>query len=172
MIHRLIKLGLLFLIIMIALISCTPKPYWVEHDGMFYTCDISRAQEEIPFTIIFPSYLPHFEEGMSLERIEGTLKEYQSEGRAEIMMIYSTRRVDEPFIVIKEYNYPVIPGNPNINPEFSINQYKAIDLVISDRNEDIYFYYNYEGIYYNIHYVYISFEEAAKVVESMLKQLY
>jgi hypothetical protein len=38
--------------------SVNSSPYWLTTDDHFYTDDVERAQDEIPFTIILPQYLP------------------------------------------------------------------------------------------------------------------
>ena len=45
-----------------------PKPLpWAEAYGRFYTRDLARAQEEIPFPIILPSYVPDKRTDIALE---------------------------------------------------------------------------------------------------------
>jgi hypothetical protein len=51
-----------------------PDIYWFRDPvGFFHTNDLERAQEEIPFTIILPSYLPE-NMGLSTLKIYGPIK--------------------------------------------------------------------------------------------------
>jgi hypothetical protein len=38
--------------------SSTPNAYWAEAGGSIQTNDYSRLQKELPFTIVFPKYIP------------------------------------------------------------------------------------------------------------------
>jgi hypothetical protein len=172
MMSRLIKFGLIFSIILISCICCVQKsPQWMEGADRFFTLDIKRAQEEIPFTILFPSYLPNIQGDMRLVGIEGILKEYQNEGRALIIMVYSAVH-NASIIEISEFNYPVTSVNPDINPGLEKVNMQNKEVIRDIGNDgSVYFYFNHDGIYYIIHFEYIPFEETEKVVESMLKQL-
>ena len=41
--------------------------------------DYKKAQDEIPFTIIMPTYLPYSQQDESIADIQGPLKEYQGD---------------------------------------------------------------------------------------------
>lgn len=71
-------------------ISCTTGTsediFWIEKDGQFYTNDLARAQEKVPFPIILPSYVPGTGKGKPAQLIEGPL--VQSDNTAEVTIGY------------------------------------------------------------------------------------
>ena len=78
--------ALLLIILLCLIMGCTPKTFWVEKDGWFYTNDLARAQDKVPFTIILPSYIPGTEKGQPAQLIEGPL--VQSDNTAEVTIGY------------------------------------------------------------------------------------
>ena len=59
--------------------GCSSQPKWIEYEGQFATKDFKKAQDEIPFTIIMPTYLPYSQQDESIADIQGPLKEYQGD---------------------------------------------------------------------------------------------
>jgi hypothetical protein len=171
MIKRLIKFGLPFFIIMITLISCTPKPYWVEHDGMFDTCDIARAQQAMPFTVVIPDYMPEIQGEAKLPLISGTLGKSSSNGQAEINLLYPLKYSDKSVILITECNYVYTLGYPEMDPELELVNMQGKQVVRGINNEYSVFSFNENGVYYIVDCRDVPVEEALKVLESMLKQL-
>ena len=172
MIYRLIKFWLITFVLLILLTgySCQSLP-WVERDELFHTIDLTRAQEEIPFTIITPDYIPMIRGDIRYPGITGTLKEYQINGKAGIDITYFTKYDKESFIEIEEYNFPVTSGDPEINPGLEIVNMYNIEVVRSVSEYDTYFCFNKDEVYYLLHFQYVPLDEAEKVLESMLKQL-
>lgn len=172
MITRLYKLGLTLLILLILSSGCSCKSLpWEERHDRFYTRDIVRAQEEIPFIIITPNYIPKIHGDIRYPGIVGTLKEYQIDGKAGILITYFTEYNKESFIEIEEYNFPTTLGDPEINPNLEIVNIQNTEVVRSVYEYNTYFSFNKDEIYYLLYFQYVPLEEAEKVVESMLKQL-
>ncbi len=58
--------------------------FWKELQGRFYTKDLARAQKEIPFPILLPTYLPDNEYDIYLPDIDGPLKRFHSGDRIRV----------------------------------------------------------------------------------------
>jgi hypothetical protein len=172
MMTRFIKFGLIFFIIIASSLSCTTaSTYWTEYKGMFYTTDIARAQEEMPFTIIVPDYMPEMQGEVKLPIITGTLKKSSGGGTAEIELLFYLTYADKSLIKLIECNYVYTSGDPELNPELEVVNMKGKRVIRAIRNEHSTFYFNENGIYYILNCQYVPVAEAVKVLESMLKQL-
>ena len=148
---------------------------WVENEGRFVTLDLARAQQEIPFAILLPKYLPS-DSQKKIPDIEGPLKQYQ-EDKVEIKIMFSLypTRGMSGIIVIYESNSPASLADPELNPELETVDIKDI-TVIKTRDDwspdkDAYYSFEYAGIYYVMEMHGLSTGESKKIVESILAQL-
>ena len=155
------------------------ESFWCEIDGRFYTYNLSRAQEKVPFTIIVPSYLTGEVSSISLPFIDGPLSESNGDSEININISYHLSLGNDKYgyIFIEENNYPLIPENPEVNPDYEYIEILDKKLVKTDG--DLVFgpgtiYYlnlNNQEIYWFIEAHNISPDESFKVVKSMVEQL-
>jgi hypothetical protein len=108
---------------------------------------------------------------MYLSNIRGTLKEFQHNNKAELMLLYTSKSGKAYFINISEYNYVILSPDPLLNPKWEIDFISGKEIAKCINKNDSCFLFNHEGIFYVLDTEYIPVEEALKVVESMLKQL-
>ena len=150
---------------------------WRETGARFDTKDLARAQEEIPFAIVLPSYVPgnQGDPATQLPQITGTLRAYQRDNRVQIEVFYIAELGRDTFGVvrIRAANYPVVPGDPETNPD---NQYVEIagkTMIKTEGNfqegPGIIFYFNQGGIYYEVGVYNFPSNDAFKVVESLVR---
>lgn len=159
---------------LIATSGCADKTRlpWEESYGRFYTKDIARAQKEIPFPILLPTYVPNEQKGSSLPQVTGPLRAYQYDGEIEINILYLVN-LDSGVvgtIDINESNYPVLPGDPKINPGLESMEING-EIVIREGNppDSIYYYFNQNSVYFVVIFYDFPSDEALKVIESMVK---
>lgn len=163
------------IILLISFIGCdgkTEKLPWEESFGRFYTKDITRAQKEIPFQILLPTYIPNGQKNSIIPQLTGPLRQYQYDGKVEINILYLVKLDNGVVgtISINESNYPVLPGDPSINPgleSIEINE----KVVIREGNppDTIYYYFTQNNIYFVTIFYDFPSAEALKVIESMIK---
>ncbi len=151
--------------------------YWFrDTNGFFHTNDLKKAQEEIPFTIVLPSYLP---EGMGLKilQIYGP-REIKTGDILEGIEVHIDYILKEKMILIYENNTGEV-----VNPTFSLEpkyldiyginvliQKSKIDSTGTDE-ESIYFDWNQGNLTFDMHIFSISEDEGIKIVESIINQL-
>ncbi len=153
-----------------------PEPLpWEEDHGRFYTLDLARAQEEIPFPIVLPDYVPDRRKDAPPPTITGPLRGYQYDDKVKIRVMYGVDLGGKVFgmIEISESDYPILPPDPDLNPG-----YETVDIRgkrVLKREGDwapgtkVVFYFNHEGIYYIVDVYDFPAEEAVKIVESMIE---
>ena len=165
--------------------SPTPNPSvappkslpWAEMYGRFYTRDLARAQEEIPFRIILPSYVPDKRKDAPPPGIDGPLRGYQYDDEVEIHVLYHVDLGGEVLgtIQISESNYPVLPGDPKLNPKYEAIEIRDKRLIKTEGNFSLgpgfFFFFDDSSIYFVVELYYFSYEEAIKIVESMITQI-
>lgn len=174
--NNIFKIILLVLLGAITLFSnngCHDSPFGVTGD-LFFTFDQERAQEEIPFPIVMPGYIAKDKFGfIPKPLISGPLKKYQTEDRIELRIsyqVFDTGSMTIPY-VIYEYNYPVSPPSTE-----NITDLTYIDIggvsVAKDATQvqPISYYFNQNGIYYVVESHDLVFEEAYKLIESIINQ--
>lgn len=157
--------------------NSTETLLWYETGSRFDTNDVSRAQEEIPFKIVLPTYLPDDQENTNthLPQITGTLKEYQSDNKTEIeifYMIYLTNDI-RGIVRINEANFPIIPGDPNVDPRYS-NIEIGGKLIVKTEGDfaegpGVVFFFNQDGVYFVVGVYNFSYEESVRIIESIDK---
>ena len=176
---------LIIIILNLLLFSCNPSStttnedlFWMEHEGYFYTTDLDRAQENIPFTILLPEYMPGGGQNIPIPQIDGPLKESQDDIEGvEINIEYAINIGDDlpALIIIHECNSSCGIGEPEVDPELEQVMIKGIQ-VIKTKDEwspgtDTYYSFNANNIYYVIEMHNLPDDESFMIVESMIIQL-
>ena len=154
-----------------------PKPLpWEETYGRFYTKDLTRAQEEIPFPIILPSYVPDKRKDAPPPDIIGPLTEFRDDNDIGVDIKYLLYLGDEILgqIIIKQSNRHISLGDPQLNPELEkieIDGKWVIKTKDSFAPNESWFSFNLENVYFLVYFQGLPTEEAIKIVESMIKQI-
>ena len=156
--------------------TISETPFWIEYEGLFHTLDLVRAQKEIPFTIILPTYFPD-DSRRKTPSIIGPLKEFQQNDKIEVKVMYDLYPGENlsGIIIIYETNYISSLGDPELNPELErveiggLSVLKTKDDWSSER--DAYYSFNSNDIYYNVEIHGLPNEESHKIVESIITQL-
>ncbi|MFC2122217.1 hypothetical protein ACFLRP_00860 [Bacteroidota bacterium] len=149
-----------------------PSIQWIEDGGLFYTTDIERAREEIPFSILLPNYFSDNVKYVSKPSIRGPLKAFRTSGKVSILIEYLVDfGLDEPsLILITETNHPIEPANTDKMVEI-----KGKSVVLWDGNFSLgpgfFFFFNDGSTHFVVELYYFSYDEAFKIVESMIKQI-
>ncbi len=148
--------------------------------GIFQTRDIERAQKEIPFQIIVPSFLPA--ELHPYPAIMGPLNG-QSDSELEVRISYQTVETLDGYIEIYEWNYRRTGGDPRLNPDLAevqiagqkvvqrehtfspVGGYTRVDL------PGFIFYWNTDNVYFKAAVYGYDYDTAVRVVESMIQQM-
>lgn len=151
-------------------------PYWAEAYGRFYTMDAAMAQQQVPFPIVLPSYLPVSLNGRRPSpNIEGPMKEYRRAPGVQIRVIYNMGLSDGVVkaIEIRESNYPVFPPQPEFNPGLEYTEIRGKRLVKHEGNfvlgTGVIYYFSRNEIYFVLGIYGLQPVEAIKIVESMLE---
>jgi hypothetical protein len=159
-------------------IVITPEALpWEVSGGRFYTLDLARAQEEIPFPIVLPSYVPDKRTDAPLPDITGPLKEYQTDDKVKVEILYIVDLGSEihGIIQIEEVNYTLIPGDPELNPDLEPIEICGKEVIKTEGNYSqgpgVKFYFNQDNIYFVVGVYNFTDEEAVKIVGSILEQL-
>lgn len=145
--------------------------YWNEFQGTFLTKNLARAQAEIPFTIILPTYLPKELEDVFPD-IKGPLLEYREGDEIEVHIYYLSYPITElPGIIIEERNHHLDLAGSELE-HIKINGIQVFmetgDFVLGP---GIWFNFSFNNIYYLVEIYNLTYEESIKVVESMINQL-
>jgi hypothetical protein len=150
---------------------------WMELQGRFYTKDLARAQKEIPFTIILPTYLPDNKHEVYLPDIDGPLSELRNDNEIEVNIKYGFNLGHElpGIIIITESNYISSLGDPELNPELEQVEIQGISVRKTKDDwspgSDAYYSFNSKNIYYVVETHNLPNEESNKIIESMIAQL-
>ncbi|MGD9116722.1 MAG: hypothetical protein PVJ61_06050 [Dehalococcoidia bacterium] len=178
---KLVKVALSALLGIIVLAigsSCSTSPEslpWEESYGQFYTRDLARAQEEIPFPIVLPSYVPDERTDAPPPSITGPLREYQDDDRVKVEVLYFVDLGNEilGIIEIEENNYPVLPGDPELNPDLERIEVCGWEVIKVEgdfqQGPGIIYFFSQDNIYFVVGIYDFPPGEAQKVIESMLE---
>lgn len=158
-------------------------PLRVGESGRFYTQDINKAQKEIPFQIVVPSYLPANLPtlpdivGVSQQTVSGS----PGEGRSTLGLRYGAGNKNmEGLIEIHEWDFPVVPLDPNLNEGYVTILIREIEVVqvehiktqlASDGTIDhpgFVFSWNQNSVYFEARIYHYDYDEAVKIVASMI----
>lgn len=150
---------------------------WMEIEGYFHTTDIARAQKEIPFTILLPTYFPDCKQRIIFPTIDGPLSQYQDEYEIEVHINYGLDLGQEVpgIILIIETNGMLSLADPEFNPQFERVEMEDI-WVIKTKDDwslgsDAYYSFNSNDIFYVVETHNLSNKDSNKIVESILNQL-
>jgi hypothetical protein len=145
---------------------------WVEYMNHFYTNDIDRAQQHIPFTLLLPGYIPTKEHNQPIPAIEGTLNTSPNI-KPEVMIKYGAWPAG--YISIKESTYPNVLEYPESNESYEQIEIDGKHTVIIKEKtsplNNCSFSFKGGDIYFIVDILNVSHEEALKVVDSMLQQI-
>ena len=153
-------------------LPASPLP-WVESGGRFDTNDIARAQQEIPFQIVLPTYLP---DSMPVRPdINGPLKQYQSEGQVEVDILYLLHFSNGTIgtLRLSESNYSVTAPDPKLNPGFQQTQISGHSVIETDGNfaegPGTILYFTFDRLWFVVEAYKLPQGGAQKIVQSMLE---
>jgi len=144
----------------------------------FHTRDAARAQDEVPFTIIFPTYLPA--NITTYPEITGPLKGKWKEDRLEVSVDYlAAGEFVNGIISIEEYNYPVNLGDPALNPGLSYLEIAGTKAIESTSSINIYggtyvlqgwiFGWDKDNIYFIVRIYGYDRDTTVKIIQSMIE---
>jgi hypothetical protein len=158
-------------------LSCShnkPEFYtlWSEDSKSYRTNELNIAQQETPFKIVLPEYIPI--DLTPYPFIQGTARSEFSDTRPISIMYYRSGESFDP-ILIEEYNIPM-ENHPSDNPTYlNILNVEVLEETTT-MPKDItvlipcYIYsWNNDNIHYYIRIVEYPKEECRKIVESMIK---
>lgn len=159
-----------------SMIDCSSHPTWMEYNGMFATKDFTKAQDEIPFRIVLPTYLPYNQQDTSIPDIEGPLKEFQDKDRIEVIVAYGIKKPDDNYglITISEWNCAFELGDPEINPDLELVTIANTRVIKTKDNwadgNTYYYSFNSDGTFFIVESHYITVGEINKMVASIIDQ--
>ena len=149
--------------------------YWMEVQGRFATNDLVRAQAEIPFKIVLPTYIPDSRVDIPLPHIEGPLCISSNDNDIEVIIRYLLYLGDDipSQIFITESNSHISLGDPELNPQLELIEIDG-KSVIKTRDDwgsgyTAYFSLSSDNIYFIVETLYLPTEEAMKVVKSLIQ---
>jgi hypothetical protein len=168
-------IGILFLVPLLS--SCgfgkSSKSAWVtDSNNYFHTNDVKRAQREVPFTIILPTYLPDDMDPNYPDQIDGPVKALNYH-EVEIKITYIK---GDRSIYISEQNVKLVMApTEELDPIYldiagtKVLRQKAQMAGSSGITEGLVFDWNQNGLTFAVQVFSVSEEEAVKIIESMIK---
>lgn len=189
-VSRLLRLtGMLTILVAVCLMSCgseSPDPnFLLGKSGRFETQDVERAQKEMDFHIVVPSYLP--ENLSNLPYISGPSRMLQKHSDndvrlSELRLRYGAGEYEtEGLIEISEWGYPV--GMVEIlGVEYQTLLIGGIEITQREYNlvygtnkgvvehPGYLFYWDQNGVSIHTGIYHYDYDEAFRVVESMIQQ--
>jgi hypothetical protein len=150
----------------------TDAVYFTEDHGAFYTNQLTKAQSEIPFTIILPKYIPAQPNTsrIRLPGFKGPLKSTQTlKIELDITYVVDFDSDTKGIVTISENNYPVTAPDPALNPDEKYINVNGKQMVTEESSSGSAFWFDQDGIYIMVVFDNVSSEEAFKVIESMVK---
>jgi len=155
--------------------------YWVEIEDRFYTNDLVRAQDRVPFPIVLPSYIPDKGKGIPLPFVDGSLvnksKITGRDNETEVIVRYEVYLGDEApsHIFITESNYAHSIGDPELNSYLALIEIGGKQVVKSEFDHPlgpaILFSFSSDNIYFVVELYNFHTNEAMKIVESIIVQI-
>jgi hypothetical protein len=155
-------------------------PASTEYQRRFATNDLAKAQKEIPFEIVLPTYIPGKEHNRQMV-IDGPL---DSEGTTVEIRIKYDVDIGDPkaaMILITETNKNISLGDIQLDPDLEVINIAEFEVTKSKdgfSKTDTYFSFNHNDVYYLVEMSLFennnSFkidEESLIIVESLINQL-
>jgi hypothetical protein len=149
--------------------------------GMFYTYDLERAQEELPFTIILPTYLP--DNMREYPYLEGTLRHGVKADKPEVRVIFQEVEAWKGGgIEIYERNYTMLPPSTEDNPELFYIDIEGVQVLVdklglsqgspenTNATQGWEFWWDRQNIYFDVSIYQYDWDTATKMIESMIQQ--
>jgi hypothetical protein len=175
------KLVFIVLLLLLAtFLGCTHGSsediFWVvDSQGMFHTSNLGRAQQEIPFTIILPTYLPDNLDPDSPYEIIGPVEGSTENENVEVRISY--RSGGYRIIEIFENSQTIIMlPTPELNPIY--HDIAGIQVLQQETHlygetitEGLSFNWNQGVFTFSVVVFSYSQDEAIKIVESMIEQI-
>ncbi len=175
---KLLYLGaILLLIFLLGCPQSSGEDYlWVVDQGTFHTTDLERAQQEIPFTIIVPEYLPDNLDPYSPYLIEGPVKGSSGTEDIEIEVSYKAENKPRIDIIENSENILMLPS-PDADPVYL--DIAGIQVLQQEDNmygyniniDGLRFDWNQSGRTFMVRVFEYSQDEGIKIVESMIRQI-
>ena len=147
----------------------------------FHTNDVERAQREVPFTIILPTYAPG---GIRLDvyMIEGPVRGACSEDKVRIRVTFATESGDcFVYILMLGRMLNPLPPSDSESAYLGIDGKRMLEYVtgvsvgyFSGGGEEIAglsYTWNWDGVHFDVDVYGYDRAEARKIVESMIKQM-
>lgn len=178
-------------ILIIIIVSCTwvfsactiipaePNPfYFTDPDEVFHTNDINRAQEHVPFTLVFPTYIPNeFQSSPSL--IEGVRQQLVSLYDYPVRITYSATSEESSRSIYIEESISaeeMLPSHENAQyidiKGISVLEQETSRLLFSkdvtEEIKSIIYTWNLDVLHYKVIIDIIDYTEARKMVTSMI----
>jgi hypothetical protein len=150
--------------------------FWdVNSQGIFHTTDLERAQQEIPFTIIVPEYLPDNLDPYSPHLIEGPVKGSSGDEAIEVEVSYKAENKPRIDIIENSESILMLP-NPDLNPIYldiaGVQVLQQDEAIYSTPTiEGLRFDWNQSGRTFSLMAFSYSQDELIKIVESMIRQI-
>jgi hypothetical protein len=155
--------------------------YWIiDPPNVFNTNNIKKAQEEIPFKIIFPTYFPdNLKPYPSI--ISGPIKDTVSRAEVALNMQYQKKEEGTYLVYISEEGSPinVIPadGSKVTNLVFlgvQVLEEETQDIILpatggQEAVPSLHYYWNRDNIHYEVNIQEYASEVSRKIIESMIK---
>jgi hypothetical protein len=147
----------------------------VDSHGIFHTSDLERAQQEIPFTIIVPEYLPDNLDPYSPYLVEGPVKGSSGNENIRVEVSYKAKNKPQIDIIENSETFLMLP-NPDANPIYL----EIAGIQVLQQDESIYstpiikglrFDWNQSGRTFSVLVFSYSQDEGIKIVESMVRQM-
>lgn len=163
--------------------TTTHESFWyVDEYNAFHTNDIEKAQNEIPFKIIIPEYLP---DTIPPEpyMIAGPIKGVVPDDETEIMISFPTNSEGDYLVNISEMNrnYTTSLSSGVENSLIDIGGFEVLEFnsgyyLTSPEGDSRYvtaieYEWNADNKHYSVRVSGYGKEEAVKIVESMIDQL-
>jgi len=147
--------------------------WWIDPNGDFHTNDLHRAQGQIPFIIIIPSYLPA---NFSYDNMR-ILGPYESEIVEDIEIEITFKR-DDDRVYIREHNHLIfMKPNNELDPIYhdiaGVIVLRQIAQIVdsSGITEGLVFDWNQNNVAFSVELFNVSEDEGIKIVESMITQM-
>lgn len=158
-----------------------------DQQGLFYTQDVSKAEEEVGFRILTPTYLPDNLCGPPhiIGPVQGSLWMSDNDDEVGVELTYGAPDTVEGLLILNEWNFEFGPPDPNINEGYEVFRIDETEVVEKEHIETIVggggpdgfidhpgflFWWNDGDIYYQAGIYHYERDEAVRIIESMIEQ--
>jgi hypothetical protein len=152
-----------------------PNSFWVESKGFFQTNDLKRAQSEIPFKILLPTYLPEKRDYKNPSRISGSL---DREKTSEFSITIQYGNGEKQITVKQAKTFSIMGANSGMDPAYinisGINVLRQKYTEFWDLNTQfpaLVFDWNQGDYAFTVDIFTYGQDEGVKIVESMINQM-